>query len=211
LVEVLVSLAILSVLAALLFPVFRAARETARRASCQGNLRQLGMALDMYVQDYDGHYPAGAAVQLASGALWGVAPPGDVFIVLSPYLKSQAVLQCPSIENRSYYGRRPTGYGWNYVGLYGRVEGLITGRGEGVNFVDNYQPWLDSPLAIYGALGRGYFYGNPRFVTNWHNEGVNVAFADGHVKWQRLEQLRWNQFYLAFGHPRYARPITEPL
>ncbi|NDK17082.1 MAG: prepilin-type N-terminal cleavage/methylation domain-containing protein, partial [Armatimonadetes bacterium] len=52
LIELLIVIAIIAILAAMLFPVFARARETARKATCASNLRQIGMALELYVQDY---------------------------------------------------------------------------------------------------------------------------------------------------------------
>ena len=60
LVEILVVIAILALLAAILFPVFARARENGRRASCQSNLRQIGMGLLQYIQDADERLPASA-------------------------------------------------------------------------------------------------------------------------------------------------------
>ncbi len=57
LIELLVVIAIIAILAAILFPVFARAREKARQASCLSNLKQLGLAMLMYVQDYDGVFP----------------------------------------------------------------------------------------------------------------------------------------------------------
>ena len=59
LIELLVVIAIIAILAAILFPVFAQAREKARQASCVSNLKQLGVAMRMYQDDYDGvHIPA---------------------------------------------------------------------------------------------------------------------------------------------------------
>src|SRR5471032_329947 len=57
LIELLVVIAIIAILAAILFPVFARARENARRASCQSNLKQLTLGILQYTQDYDGCYP----------------------------------------------------------------------------------------------------------------------------------------------------------
>lgn len=58
LIELLVVIAIIAILAAILFPVFARAREQARKASCQSNLKQIGLGIMQYVQDYDGAYPS---------------------------------------------------------------------------------------------------------------------------------------------------------
>src|SRR5262245_3304503 len=57
LIELLVVIAIIAILAAILFPVFAQAREKARQATCMSNLKQLGVGVMMYVQDYEGTYP----------------------------------------------------------------------------------------------------------------------------------------------------------
>ncbi len=59
LIELLVGIAIMSLLAAILFPVFGRVRENARRASCQSNLKQIGLAIHQYTQDYDERMPLG--------------------------------------------------------------------------------------------------------------------------------------------------------
>src|SRR5215208_4666647 len=57
LIELLVVIAVIAILAAILYPVFSIAREKARQTGCTSNLRQVGTAVQMYLQDYDGTYP----------------------------------------------------------------------------------------------------------------------------------------------------------
>ena len=94
LVEMLVVVAIVSLLAALLFPVFGRAREKARQASCTSNLKQIGLALKQYAQDYDGSYPDRAVLGLSG--LREASDSQSLPSVLAPYLKSVQVFVCPS-------------------------------------------------------------------------------------------------------------------
>jgi prepilin-type N-terminal cleavage/methylation domain-containing protein/prepilin-type processing-associated H-X9-DG protein len=89
LVEILVVVAILAILAAMLFPAFSRSRENARRASCQSNLKQIYLAHYQYKEDADGVF-APAAYRNAGGerVIWTQ--------LFQPYLKSEAVFRCPS-------------------------------------------------------------------------------------------------------------------
>src|SRR3954447_724453 len=70
LIELLVVIAIIAILAAILFPVFAQAREKARQVGCLSNLKQMGTATMMYVQDYDETYPSNLALSIP-GPLYG--------------------------------------------------------------------------------------------------------------------------------------------
>src|SRR5579871_4692134 len=93
LIELLVVIAIIAILAAILFPVFAQAREKARGISCLSNLKQLGLALNMYVQDYDETFPLNHIE-----GYWG--GPNDVGWATStqPYIKNLQMLHCPDDE-----------------------------------------------------------------------------------------------------------------
>ena len=93
LIELLVVIAIIAILAAILFPVFAQAREAARKSSCQSNLKQLGTAFAMYIQDYDGQFPA---VRNDAGGIkidWKHA--------IFPYTKNAGIYKCPSNSSGS--------------------------------------------------------------------------------------------------------------
>src|SRR4051794_11488119 len=85
LIEILTVIGIIVVLAALIFPVFARAREQGNRTVCQGNLRQLALGLQLYVQDYDGAYPGDAGSSV-----------GWQNLVLA-YVKDRTVFRCPTL------------------------------------------------------------------------------------------------------------------
>src|SRR5688500_9055328 len=113
LIELLVVIAIIAILAAILFPVFGRARENARRASCQSNLKQIALGMHQYTQDYDEKFPlvfymrnmaalpAGDAAQLPNPMTYDSIVTGGNFVTswadeIQPYVKSQQMFACPS-------------------------------------------------------------------------------------------------------------------
>ena len=77
LIELLVVIAIIAILAAILFPVFAQAREKARQASCLSNCKQLGLASNMYVQDYDETFPYNLGPRFAPSTVADRLPRDD--------------------------------------------------------------------------------------------------------------------------------------
>ena len=106
LIELLVVIAIIAILAAILFPVFAKARENARRASCQSNMKQLGLGIFQYLQDNDELFPIGRwnnQVNSGQDTPWGTWAKrwygwNDS---VQPYIKSAQVFKCPSAGRRS--------------------------------------------------------------------------------------------------------------
>ncbi len=87
LIELLVVIVIISLLAAILFPVFGLVRENARRSSCQSNLKQIGLAMFQYTQDNDERFPQGS-LPTNTGAGWAG--------ILMPYARTPQLFKCPS-------------------------------------------------------------------------------------------------------------------
>jgi prepilin-type N-terminal cleavage/methylation domain-containing protein/prepilin-type processing-associated H-X9-DG protein len=98
LIELLVVIAIIAILAAILFPVFARARENARRSSCASNLKQIGLGMIQYTQDYDEKLPPGDA-SAAGYSGYGFSDATNVLKWMDavyPYVKSEQIYNCPS-------------------------------------------------------------------------------------------------------------------
>src|SRR5689334_16181878 len=103
LIELLVVIAIIAILAAILFPVFARAREQARKTTCLSNMKQIGLSLGMYLQDYDEVFPPGGL------KVWEVTKKTDrnlLAVQLQPYTKNLQIFHCPSDSGWDKY--KPT-------------------------------------------------------------------------------------------------------
>ena len=202
LIELLVVIAIIAILAAILFPVFAKAREKARTASCQSNLKQLALAVLMYSQDYDELWPLGYRAA-ASGewdnvlgrtcgrwAAWWTS--------IFPYVKNAQVYSCPSNRGAVDYSYNPwvmyRGYGPPLVS----AQAQVTHPSETILLYDAWAATrpcgyplgtvASGPNCRARACGRY----NGRAYAPRHNDGGVVAFCDGHVKW--LRDGTWNRY-----------------
>jgi prepilin-type N-terminal cleavage/methylation domain-containing protein len=132
LIELLVVIAIIAVLAAILFPVFAQAREKARQASCLSNMKQIGNAVMMYVQDYDETYACHSTATTVSMP----RPDGTTYtghlrwpLQIYPYTKNLGIYTCPSdpapqIGTGGTYAKPvPLSYGINERTYLGEVIG----------------------------------------------------------------------------------------
>lgn len=196
LIELLVVIAIIAILAAILFPVFARARENARRTSCMSNLKQMGLGMMQYVQDYDGNYPArlyraGAPTpgDTAGGTVYLglIVPPttnsayANTEWILEPYIKSRQVAVCPSFTGNP--ATNPGGYAYNLIAgvpsTYGGPdvlsESLLTEPSLMIAFFDG--SWYRDGYPVETSTGT--FNGNWRvnFCTFINNGPSNNCTA----------------------------------
>jgi prepilin-type N-terminal cleavage/methylation domain-containing protein len=190
LIELLVVIAIIAILAAILLPVFAAAREKARTASCISNLRQIGLASQMYIQDHDETF-------FFSDWDWPFTGITDIWEGLEPYMKNTQVLRCPNdsdpAANVKFTQRRyplyvsrvrvPSSYYFYYPFYH--------------NFDCNFNPGPARPVkltAVSFAAQKALFLCLTPDQRGWegfaHNpNAMPIAYADGHAKLTPLSQI----------------------
>lgn len=131
LIELLVVIAVIALLAAILFPVFARARENARRTACQSNLKQIGLGLLQYTQDYDETYPLDVFGSSAGATATNYdergLPTDSVntwrwMDAIFPYVKNEQIFNCPTIARITPKYKYGSTSGWNlgsYAANYG--------------------------------------------------------------------------------------------
>ncbi|MGI5818844.1 MAG: DUF1559 domain-containing protein [Armatimonadota bacterium] len=192
LIELLVVIAIIAILAAILFPVFARAREKARQTSCMSNLKQLGLGLLMYAQDYDetlphvrrDHatnflYPDGVQMQYR----------GPWYVMIYPYIKNIGIYTCPSTSWK-WNGRWTHPFDYGYNEHISNVQlAMVLRPSETLALVDATANPDYSTSGGYGWRVQETYRG-PDISTGYlharHNGGSNIAFVDGHAKWSQV-------------------------
>lgn len=187
LVELLITIAIIAILAAMLLPTLNKAREKARNASCQNNQKQMGLSFHQYFDDYNGVMSSGIDPDNKPDVLWNV--------VLYDYLGKSSnntgfdVFYCPS--SRIY--PRSSG-GWRYY-TYGAVQGSFINSQRIINIKRFKKPSRVSLMADTGRgdgkrctfLTTGNEIGSPYMV---HQDRSNFLAVDGHVEPLNIDSLR---------------------
>ena len=194
-VELLIVIAIISMLAAILFPVFSRVRENARRTSCQSNLKQIGLGILQYAQDYDERFPGRVTGNGYEGRSWRR--------VIQPYVKSSQLFSCPS---NKFNTKQP----WDSMDSVMITAGVpLTEPRFGESYVCNGSPTniAGNPAMAFNGVAMAAVADSARtilvtesgdapfseaptsFGTSFgsvmfkgHLQTVNFLFADGHVK-----------------------------
>jgi prepilin-type N-terminal cleavage/methylation domain-containing protein/prepilin-type processing-associated H-X9-DG protein len=197
LIELLVVIAIIAILAAILFPVFARAREKARQASCQSNLKQIGTAIMMYAQDYEEQMTPTYMYSVSGTQLrWWED-------LIQPYTNNWQLMLCPSSLVYTYTTLRPPEgpatleftYSSNCVTTSTTTDpGGGWGAGGPMRNPGQKLAAIRAPstciLVIEGGSGREIRLANRTdcwgtgdgYVQKRHNQQCNILFCDGHVK-----------------------------
>jgi prepilin-type N-terminal cleavage/methylation domain-containing protein/prepilin-type processing-associated H-X9-DG protein len=180
LIEILIVLAVLAVLAGLMFPVLGHVRQRSQQATCQSNMRQLALAIQQYVKDNDSRYP--------SWRQWRVAA--------LQYGASQQIFQCPTPRANPDYpdynlGGIYTNYNYNRRLDAGYPEPASLSTQGGLNESVVTKPSQDlllKDLDVDGPVVEGHTDCGTFRIPSLHFGSMNFAFCDGHVKWMPAQQ-----------------------
>ena len=250
LIELLVVIAIIAILAAILFPVFAKARAKARQTSCLSNFRQIDLAWQQYVQDYDEMMPSWGAPADRGG------PSGGWYNQVMPYMKNVDILWCPEAgwQGASLADAWLCHFGVNYFYVGPLVVQTLVPGGCMAFFTGQPQASWKAPANAVLATDSGYWGGgywwmvgcgedimnaptysgsgtscwygvlwdvpqdpvnHPEWEYGWgnprHNDGFNVAWIDGHTKWQKPDTMLAGLAAPTGGHPRFRTVLDRDL
>ena len=216
LIELLVVIAIIAILAAILFPVFAQARDKARQVGCLSNLRQIGLATQLYAQDYDEtppprHVPD-ILFQFGDPKVYAKSP--NFLGSILPYTTTRVIFYCPSaIWNLPYAPKAMTPTPLSDTNLLG--NGVVIGRPLAVIdrpaeviYIQELNWRIDNAQLRPARVGNGttftaWHYTSPigEGYSNLHQGGGNFVFEDGHVKFKHHLALRSGDFGLVPDQP----------
>lgn len=205
-------IAIISILAAILFPVFGRARENARSTSCASNLKQIGLAFIQYTQDNHETYP------IAGGTITWNPPSGGLswMQAIHPYTKSEQLYKCPSdtfskdgkdskysyfmSARAAYLNANKTAAATKEVSI--QIPSLFVTGGDADSsiFQIDDADKDDYSNNLMGSSLNGTPTPTEPYDSKRHLGGQNILFADGHVK----KMVNFNQQGFTFRYNEIA-------
>lgn len=197
LVEILVVLGILTLLAAIIFPVFNAVRRRSYQVTCASNLKQLGLAVALYTQDNDGLFPRGGDPLDLHSDYWHDAAEGvyewqmeqlpPLTYILRPYIKNSKLWACPADRGFDFeeisleeLDARPTMFDKFNMSYFYRSDLVLQTRRDLVGWDKQTNPPTEHGPGDVNVLADGH--------GNWHGQNepwsarrYNVLMGDGRV------------------------------
>ncbi|MBL8067737.1 MAG: prepilin-type N-terminal cleavage/methylation domain-containing protein [Armatimonadetes bacterium] len=211
LIELLVVIAVISILAAILFPVFAQAKAAAKKTQCISNLAQIGKGTLLYMADYDDRFPfAVDPIDAAQPGIWAGQPQFQALIptmpflheALQPYIKSLELFHCPSDSGTKVLDDRPYLDFVNSPTMHAKWKTSYFFRTE-IAFKQLSQTGLEHPAEtnyLFDAAGHWHGWGgemqqnDPDLDNKLSKYRYNTLYGDMHVKSLHFDQLQqaWN-------------------
>lgn len=211
LIELLVVIAIIAILAAILFPVLGRARNRANMAKCLNNLKQLGIAFQMYTEDNRGQLPEAWANDGVPERNWAgcVGPSKWTYVErgqIYPYARSSKIYICPLSVNKKAVSinqaipagktsrNYPLSYSMNSYLSKKKPDGeAIQNPGRMMLLIEEARDNENGGIGINDCVymtDMNYYLDMPGIV---HYDGTNILYLDGHARWARAVDLRRDQ------------------
>lgn len=203
LIELLIVIAIIAILAAILFPVFMVARSKARQIACVSNMSQISKAAIMYADDHEGHFPLHES--------WYQYPRGNIpgtrgvcyHNLLMPYVKNDRVFLCKERPKHTVCcgidsGSTGTNLIWKtgitsyavWVNFDGwLVQTKIKNPSKYAYLFEASFDWIDYAGQLMPYRPEVGPFDHIQRLHLWHMGGINVAYADGHVSYYRSNDI----------------------
>lgn len=202
-IELLVVISIIAILASMLLPALSKAKDMAKKAQCQSNMKQQFLGVGNYLADWDGYIPAKITLPQFSNFLrhlTGYANSGLDYIHVKPYfdtpynLGKKSILDCPGIDLHM-----TTITGAQHTSSFEYLFDMIPRAGVDLLTVSNKplikmsKPSLQSMIMDSAGKG-GYFLQwslitAPNDTVLAHNNGINILYWDGHTGWKKYNEL----------------------